>query len=147
MDLQDAIVQNSISINPADNSMVVLKSENEILQNQLLHLQEAAAITKRSRVSVSKNAFKGAIALIGLLTILSAYSLLSKRTVYYPLQPYTMRTHYVPFVLLYPQSIVAAQHARIVDSIDKANRQKAIIEAKRKKELKKKSFWDFLKTL
>ncbi|MES2375919.1 MAG: serine/threonine-protein kinase [Bacteroidota bacterium] len=137
MDLQEAIVQNSVSNGNTDNNSVVLKTENEILQTQVLQLQEAAAIAQKTTVSVSKNVFNAAIGFIVLLLCLSTYGLLHKKVVYQP-SPQAV-VNYVPFLLRYKPipTVTVATHKK--DSISTARKIKAraAIGAKKKPHRKK----------
>lgn len=137
MDLQEAIVQNSVAADYTDNNIVVLKTENETLQTQLLQLQEAANITKRTNISIPKTTAKGAAVLVATLLIITVYALSSKRVVYQPVQ--NMRSPYVPFVLLHPAMLTTPHVNTTADSVERANRARIrAINAAKKKHPRKK---------
>lgn len=137
MNLQEAIVQNSILADATDNHIVVLKTENEGLQRQLLQLQEAAAITKRSAVSIPKTMFKAALGLILVLMVLSVYGLFKKEVVYQP--ALNAGKPYVPIMLhpYTPQSRVITITKPVSDSITNARKAKALAIEKKKHKRKK----------
>jgi serine/threonine-protein kinase len=136
MDLQDAIVQNSIAADPADNNLIVLKTENETLLMQLSQLQEAAAITKKNTIRIPKTLFNLALGIIVLLMALSAYGIFTKDVIYQPVQ--TTATPYVPIMLRpYTPPVKPATSA---DSITKARNLKAKAAADNKKKHKRKKF-------
>jgi len=136
MDLQEAIIENSTAVSPADNSLVVLKTENETLQMQVAQLQEIAAIRKKQNVIVPKNLFKAAIALVAVLIVISAYGLFSSKEVYYP--PTTTSTYQVPLMLhsYTPANYSSARKTVINDSLQKAKAAKTVV-AKKKHRRKK----------
>jgi serine/threonine protein kinase len=137
MDLQEAIVQNSISPGTTDNSSVVLKTENETLQTQLLQLQEAAIIAKKTTVAVSKPVFNGAVGIIIILLCLSIYGLFRKKVIYQPIPQTTV--NYVPFLLRYKPLPTPTTGAHKKDSVSNAHkfRAKAAVSSKRKPHRKK----------
>jgi serine/threonine protein kinase len=98
MDLQDAIIQNSISADATPNNVIVLKTEIETLQTQLSQYQEAATIAKKNTVNISRTFIKLAATLFILLLAFCVYALLAKTEVhYYP--AVNNNTAYTPFML------------------------------------------------
>ncbi|MBC7399672.1 MAG: serine/threonine protein kinase [Mucilaginibacter sp.] len=137
IDLQEAIVQNSVLAGNIDNNSIVLKTENEILQTQVLQLQEAAAIAQKTTITVSKFVFNSAIGFIILLLCLSTYGLLHKK-VSYQSSPQTA-VNYVPFLLRYKPIPTPAVVAYKKDSVSNTHklRAKAAFASKRKPHRKK----------
>jgi serine/threonine-protein kinase len=137
IDLQEAIVQNSVSPGNTDNNTVVLKTENETLQTQLLQLQEETLIAKKATITVSWFVYNSAIGLIVILLCLSTYGLLHKKIVYQP-SPQTA-VNYVPFLLRYKPIPTPAVIAHKKDSVSNAHklRAKAALASKRKPHRKK----------
>lgn len=138
--LQDTIIQNSISAGNTDNNIVVLKTENEMLQTQLLQQQEAAAILHKTTVNVSKNVVIGVAVLLVILMGTSMYGLFSKNTVYVPsgntasvYKPYMLR----PYI---PPKHVSEADTRLLDSIKKANKIKAKAPVAEEKKHRRKKF-------
>ncbi|MGF7081564.1 serine/threonine protein kinase [Mucilaginibacter sp. UYCu711] len=139
MDLQEAIVHNSVSVGNADNNSVVLKTENEILQTQILQLHEATAITQKESVMVPKVAFNFSIALIIVLVCLSTYGLFHKNIVYQP-ATYKPTVDYVPILLRYKPIPTATAAAYKKDSITNANKARARASFASKKKSHRKKF-------
>jgi serine/threonine protein kinase len=141
VEVQEAIMHGSVNVSglqTADNSIYVLKAENEQLQNQLLQHREVAAIAQRSSVVVPKTSFRALVALAVLAVVFCIYLFFNpkKEVIYQPGQ--NAKSVYVPFVLM-PNpnthlATVAAKHAS--DSITKA-RQKAKLVIPPKKKRKK----------
>jgi serine/threonine protein kinase len=136
MDLQEAIVQSSIAADPEDNNLIVLKTENEALQMQLLQLQEAAAITQKNNVSITKTLFKLALGIFVLLMVLSAYGIFTKEVIYQQVQ--TSAKPYVPLMLR--PYVPPVKPAATKDSITKARNLKAKEVADNNKKHKRKKF-------
>ena len=140
IELQNTIIQNSTSAGNTDNNIVVLKTENEMLQTQLLQQQEAAAILHKTTINVSKNVIIGAIVLIIILIGTAIYALLSPKIVYMPAR--NTAAAYKPYMLrpYLPPKHTSEIEARIIDSIKKANRIKAKPVAETKKKHRRKKF-------
>ncbi|MCC8426869.1 serine/threonine-protein kinase [Mucilaginibacter sp. UR6-11] len=138
MDLQEAIVRNSVSAGNTDNNIVVLKTENEILQTQLLQLQEAAKINQKLTIPVARPLFNGAIAVIAILACLSIYGLFSKKVVYQPAPQDT--ASYVPFIFRYKPVPTAVAITYTKDSVAKARKLKARTAVINKSKHRRKKF-------
>lgn len=82
--LQDS-VQISITGNP-DNTLIVLKTENEQLQTQLMHYQAETARSKKSAISITKPLFFGLLLSVILLIALCGYAFLTRKKVYQTIQ-------------------------------------------------------------
>lgn len=138
MDLQESIVQNSVSAGNTDNNAVVLKTENEVLQTQLVQLREANAITQKNTVTVAKPMFNSAIGLIILLLCLSTYGLFRKSVVYQPSPKATV--DYVPLLLRYKPIPTQTTVAYKKDSVANAHKARARASIASKKKSHRKKF-------
>lgn len=136
MDLQDAIILNTISAAPADDNTFALKTENEALQLQLAQVQSAAMAIKQSGVVVPKSAFKAAVGIGLVLISLTVYAFLSKEVVYYP-APKT--SNYIPLVLMKPYS-PPKPVVNVNKTSDSLARAHAKAQAPEKKKHKRKKF-------
>jgi len=138
--LQDTIIQNSISAGNTDNNIVVLKTENEMLQTQLLQQQEAAAILHKTTVNVSKNVVIGVAVLLVILMGTTMYGLFSKNTIYVPAA--NTASVYKPYMLrpYSPPRHISEADTRLLDSIKKANKIKSKAPIADEKKHRRKRF-------
>jgi serine/threonine protein kinase len=138
MDLQEAIVQNSVSAGNTDTNPLVLKTENELLQKQLLQLHEATAMAQKKNVTVPKPVFNGSIGLIIVLLCLSTYGLFHKSIVYQPGAKATV--DYVPLLLRYKPLPSPTTVAYKKDSVANARKVRAKASLVSKKKAHRKKF-------
>ncbi len=135
--VQEAIVQNSMSSGNTDNSIIVLKTENETLQTQLLQLQEERIIAKKTTVTLPKFVFNGAVGIIIILLCLSTYGFLHKKVIYQA-SPQTS-VDYVPLILSYKPIPIPTAVTYKKDSVSNARkaRGRATVASKKKPHRKK----------
>jgi serine/threonine protein kinase len=140
IDLQDAIIRNSISAGNTDNNIVVLKSENETLQTQLMQQQEGAAILHKTTINVSKNVLKVAAIIFLIMLCTAVYGLWSNKTIY--VQAPNTKMVYQPYMLrpYLPARHIAAINASTSDSVKRVNKIKAKAAVEYKKSHRRKKF-------
>jgi serine/threonine protein kinase len=117
MELRDAIVQNSVPADPADNNMAVLKAEIETLQIQLAQYHDRVASSQKSTIAISKPIFITVLATVIILLTVTVYGLFSKKVIYYPVQ--ANNTAYTPFMLQPPtasQKAIVGTDPAFIDS-------------------------------
>lgn len=115
-ELQDAIVQNSISGDPANNNLSVLKAEVETLQRQLAQYKDLAAAQK-STIAISKPVLITVLAAAIMLLTVAVYGLFSKKAIYYPVPANNMA--YAPLLLqplTAPQKAIFGMRPAFIDS-------------------------------
>jgi serine/threonine protein kinase len=132
MDLHETIVKNSLSPGDSYDSILVFK-ENEHLKRELQHLKQDRITAKANTVIISKTAFKVAIGLLILMSLLSLNSLFNKRVEYVSIPKDT--TAYIAFPFRLPKAAAAAVAKKASVSAVSKSKAKAI---GRKKKARKK---------